>query len=136
MIARYFCFLAIAFPLASIAFADEGVREFRPHLSDCAAFFGLLSQSNNSEQANQYKSMALVFSSYAVEVIPPNEIDKELDSSKKKISKLVSNARETDNREQLGTQLSLCISTLKDAEKTLRPKMSEFSQSMTPKLFE
>ena len=136
MIARYIYFLAAALSSASIAFADERVREFRPHLSDCAAFFGLLSQSNNSEQANQYKSMALVFSLYAVEVIPPKEIDKELDSSKRKISKLVSDARETDNKELIGTQLSLCISTLKGAEKTLRPKMSEFSQSMTPKLFE
>lgn len=127
-------FIAILFS-ASFAYADENTNKFTPQLTDCAAFFGLLSQSN-TERTAQFKSMAFVFSSYSTEVITAEKIDKEVSKSMTKISAIVKEAERTDNNEAVSNLVSSCMNTLEIAEKELRPKMSELSKSLTPKIFE
>ncbi|GGI53302.1 hypothetical protein [Oxalicibacterium solurbis] len=134
MVLRNIYCIVLPLLFATSAFAELSQNEFRPHLTDCATFFGLVSQSNTDRTA-QYKSMAFVFSLYAAEVIGPEEIDKELILSKGKISELISRAQSNDDKDAIGAQVSLCMTTLEKAEKIIRPKMSEPSKSMTPELF-
>ena len=131
---RNFALTAIMF-FSSLVMANPAPSEFKPHLTDCAAFFGLLSQSN-TDLSDQYKSMAFVFSLYAAEAIPSNEMDQEVSLSKKKIFTLISDAKSNNDQAGVAEQLSRCMSTLERAEKVLRPQMSEFNRSLVPKLFE
>lgn len=125
--------LLIAFAKPSAAV--EKLEDFKPNLTNCAVFFGILSQAK-TDNAPRFKSMAFLFSSYSTTVIPPSDIDKELAESRKNIGELLKNSRDGNNQEVISNQFSTCMDTLKKAEEVLWPKLSEINKSLTPKIFE
>ena len=122
--------MACCLVTASTAHAES--NEYVPNLTDCASFFGLLSQSQN-KHSEGFKAMAASFSSYAVQVVPRMELELELDNSKRRIGALISESKSKDDQSAVSKQAEICFSVLKNAEIELWPKLPEPLRSLTPR---
>jgi len=130
--------LAVIICLAS-SFASAATDETRSdptrgkHLLDCAAFFGLMSQSK-SEFSEGMKVFAFAATSYAtVEFANERQVEIEAKKSMALLTDELSTLQE--NQEALKGKLETCISVLKAAEFELRPRMDELMKALVPEIF-
>lgn len=125
--------VTLAFFLASGASAESSAEEFIPQLTDCASFFGLLSQSSR-KSADSFKTIAAAFSLYAVEVVPKAQLETEFENSKHRIGLMVSEAKLKDDQSAVSMQAEACFVVLRKAEILLWPKLPELSKSLAPRI--
>ncbi len=126
--------LIVSCCLAASAPAIASANDYVPHLTDCASFFGLLSQAPIKDSIG-FRTMVASFSTYAVEVVPRTELDAELEKSKRRISTLVTDAKLKNDQGEIAKQADTCFAILKKAEVELWPKLPELSKLLTPRIF-
>jgi predicted transcriptional regulator len=127
---------AASFAIASFAVQAQDLKAtWAPQVTDCSAFFGVWGQSDSSS-ADTYKSMSAAFATYAKQVHGPGESDAELMKSRRKMASMLHQARkgEAESKEAVAKQVTLCLSTLKNAEQDLWPRLSAAQKQETPKL--
>lgn len=126
--------LLLASSLASASPSESNIgQSLGKHLSDCGAFFGLLSKSE-SEISSSMKSFAFVATSYAIA-----GFDDPLQAESEIAKSMVSFANELPNLQQdhdaLKLKFDTCVSALKAAETELRPRMEETMKALVPLIF-
>lgn len=123
--------------VSSLAVASPGESNIDPslgkRLSDCGAFFGLLSKSE-SDIAPSMKSFAFVATSYAIAGFD------DLRQAESEIGKsMVSLANDfpilQQDHDALKLRFDACISAMKTAEVEIRPRMDETMKTLVPLIF-
>jgi hypothetical protein len=128
---------AILLLASSLAFASSGESKsdhsLGKRLSDCGAFFGLLSKSE-SEISSSMRSFAFIATSYSVAAF-----DDPLQAESENGKSMVSLADELPKLQQdhgaLKRKFDTCISALKSAEIEIRPRMNETMKNLVPLIF-
>jgi len=130
-----FIVIMLLVPLAAFSAIDHDTPNptFGTQLSDCSAFFGLLSQSK-SEFAEGMKGFAFAATNYSIVAFA--------DASKAEVEAGKSMLRLADefpnlmhDKAAFGNKFSTCVSALKTAELELRPRMDETTKKLIPEMF-
>ena len=130
-----FALLAFSLAPAVIANQDTDRDQLGEKLSDCGAFFGLLSQAS-TKQAEIAKNFSTASIAYAQTAF--NDDGKFMEATRvstQKAATFVSELKKTNDRKRFEDEFKFCISTLETAENTLRNEMPEISKSIVPELF-
>lgn len=102
-------------------------------LSDCSAFFGLLSQAQ-SQFSEGMKEFALAATSYAaVAFSKPREAETAVGKSMVRLSDEFPKLQR--DQEAFKYKFETCLSTLKIAELELRPQLDETTKALVPEYF-
>jgi hypothetical protein len=132
------CLIAIVtFSKITFAVANQNNErtQFGIKLSDCGALFGLISQGDSSH-SNTMRNFSIASVLYAQTAINDDlAYAKQVQLSMKKAADYVTYLQESDNKDDLKNELTLCFSSLEKAEKTLRSEMSELNKGLAPEMF-
>jgi hypothetical protein len=113
--------------------ADKPDPTFGAQLSDCSAFFGLLSQSNSEFSAGM-KGFSLASTSYAIVAFSdPGKFEIETGKSMVRLVDEFPNLKQ--DKTAFENKFTTCVSVLKTAELELRPLMDETTKQLVPEMF-
>lgn len=120
----------LAFNAAAESELDQALGS---RLSDCGAFFGLLSQAQ-SQYSEAMRAFAYAATSYAVVAFSnPQEAEASVGKSMVRLGEELPILRK--DSETFRLRYALCLSTLKAAEPKLRPRLDEVTKALVPELF-
>lgn len=127
--------MTLVAPLVAFAAPDAGKPDptFGTRLSDCSAFFGLLSQSQ-SEIAEGMKGFALAATAYAI-VAFADDRQAAIEVGKSTVSLADEFPNLSRDRAAFENKFLTCVSALKAAELELRPRMDEITKNLVPEMF-
>ena len=120
----------LAFNAAAESEPDQALG---PRLSDCGAFFGLLSRAQ-SQYSEVMRAFAYAATSYAVVAgATPQEAEASVGRSMVRLGEELPILQK--DSEAFRLRYALCLSTLKAAEPKLRPRLDEVTKALVPELF-
>jgi hypothetical protein len=112
---------------------NEPDQALGTRLSDCGAFFGLLSQAQ-SQYSEAMKVFAYAAMSYAVVAFSnPQEAEASVGRSMVRLGEELPILQK--DSEAFRLRYARCLSTLKAAEPKLRPRLDEVTKALVPELF-
>lgn len=135
---KYIIVSLFALSLPQTVLARDNMKdlqyEYTAHLTDCAALYLGLSNTNNPNK-QAFTLLALVFYSYAGEIYPSKQLKNKMADSGEKLASSMKEIMENKDITILGDQIMVCQNVLRIAESKLRPNMSERKKELTPMLY-